>query len=381
MKSSVIVGLLLSGSPLLAQTTAHSSVAVAEVKETSSPTTHLSISTGMLGRSLEDKYVNSKYAGATMDLSGSHAINDQLEARLAVGFFLTAGSYSNLYGSEGAAPNVVYLDEAAVTYKPLSFLSIEAGVILTEFSSLPSNLEALGFPSFRQTLHTSGDNYKAELYATQAIPTSDTAAVQATKSGITTTLQVYGLSATTNPNDQKGLTVAGSISRFEFKNLNTSAASDSSQLGNTVDGGLGPQARFRYGYAGTETGARLAYRFSNGFKSALSGAFIRNEEAPSDRNRGYMYTGALELPMGTNVLSGSLGYFYNESDTLPASYTSSRKGSNNRFGQVGRVMLSNHKKDVSGYVQYTRANEIVNKPYTADRDIVVLGLELGYDIL
>ena len=108
---------------------------------------------------------------------------------------------------------------------------------------------------------------------------------------------------------------------------------------------------------------------------------MRNELAPEGKDRGYLYTVGFAQPLGFREVSASIGYFYNEEDTLPASYTSSGKGSNNRFGQVARLGYSNSKENVSGYIQYTRANEIVNKPYTADRDIVVLGLEVSYDVL
>ncbi|MBX3039579.1 MAG: hypothetical protein KF789_02580 [Bdellovibrionaceae bacterium] len=389
MKVAIVIGILAASISAGAQ----SSTAVAPVpapqatlktdlvSASNTKKTKLSVTTGLLGRSLEDRYVNSKYAGGTINLNGSHRIADNLEARMAMGFILSAGSYSNLYGGEGSAPNAVYVDEAALAYKPISALSLEAGVILTQFSTMPSNMESMGFPSLRQTLEMGNGDYKAQLFATQAIPTSDTAAVQATQSGITTTLLMYGIGGTTNAQDLGGLTLSGSVGRFQFENLNASAASDSQTLGNSVDGGGGPQARFRYEFEGTELGAKVAYRFKNGLKTSLSGALLRNEKAPEEKNKGYLYSVGASLPLGLKEVSASLGYFYNEEDTLPASYTSTGKGSNNRFGQVARIGMSNSKEAVSGFLQYTRANEIVNKPFTADRDIIVLGLEIGYDVL
>lgn len=343
--------------------------------------TEFSLSTGLLGRSMEDLYVNSKYAGGTIALSGAHRISKELSARMEVGFILSAGSYSNLYGSEGSAPNIVYIDEAAVSYRPLKNLLFEAGVILTQFSTMPSNLESLGFPSLRQAYDFGNEDTKAQIFAQQSIPTSDTAAVQATQAGITTTFLAYGAGFSTNLQKENGFGFSGSASRFEFNNLNASAATDSQLLGNSVDSAGGPQARFRYGFAGTELGAGASYRFSQGTELSLNGAFLRNELAPEGKDRGYLYTVGFAQPLGVSEVSASIGYFYNEEDTLPASYTSSGKGSNNRFGQVARLGYTNSKENVTGFVQYTRANEIVNKPYTADRDIVVLGLEVSYDVL
>lgn len=389
MKVAVVIGIFAASISAGAQT----STAVAPtpapqvtlktdlVSSPETKRTKLSVTTGLLGRSLEDRYVNSKYAGGTINLVGSHRIADNLEARMAVGFLLSAGSYSNLYGSEGSAPNAVYVDEAALAYKPFSSLSLEAGVILTQFSTMPSNMESMGFPSLRQTYEMGNADYKAQIFATQAIPTSDTAAVQATQSGITTTLLMYGIGGTTNAQDLDGLTLSGSVGRFQFENLNSSAATDSQTLGNSVDGGGGPQARFRYQFEGTEVGAKVAYRFKGGLKTSLSGAYVKNEKAPEEKNKGYLYSAGVAMPFGTREVSASFGYFYNEEDTLPASYTSTGKGSNNRFGQVARIGMENSKDSVSGFVQYTRANEIVNKPFTADRDIIVLGLEIGYDVL
>lgn len=341
----------------------------------------LTLTTTVIGKSMEDRYVNSKWGGGILDVVGERVFNDELSAKLDLTFNLAAGSFSNQYGSEGAAPLGLQLNAAFMTYKPLEAFSLELGVLVTEFSSLPSTFEANGFPGARETVTLKGDLLKASVFAMQAIPTSSTAAVQPSENGITTQVHMAGVGVTSNPDDKENLTLLAGVTAYRFRDLNTSAATDSQYLGNSVVT-VGSQARFKYEFAGTETGAAVTYKFTPSTNFKLSGALIRNDQAPDGLNRGYLYAGTLVTPAGRNkLLTTSLGYFYNEGDTLPGSYAAVGKGFNNRFGNTFSIKWSNEKNKTAGYVKYARANEIDDKPYTADREIVTIGLEAAYDIL
>lgn len=349
--------------------------------EGTNKSTKLELKAGVMGRSLEDEIVNSKYAGGTLDINGERTlIKDYLAARLNLTVMMTSGSFTNLYGDEGKAPNAVYINEAAVSFTPASFLKFEGGVLLTQFSSLPSNFDALGFPGARETIEFGNEDFKIGTFAMQAIPTSDTAAVKSSEAGINSQVQMIGVTLSTDPKDKKDFGLAASVTRFDFKNLNTSAATDSQKLGNTVVA-EGPQARFRYEFGGYESSANVAYQMTKRLKGTLSGSYLKNDKAPDLSNKGYLYSAGLSTPISGNELGITAGYFYNESDTLPASYTSTGKGSNNRFGNVVRLSLENKKEKVNGFVQYTKANEIEDRPYTADREIILFGLEVAYEIL
>lgn len=342
--------------------------------------TRLELRTGMLGRSMEDTYVNSKYAGATIDLSGERVFTPAFSARLEMSVIMATGTVSNQYSAEGGAPNAFSMNEASLTFKPWTPLTLQAGVLPMQFSSVPSTLEAVSVPSVRQTFALEGRHAKANVFAMQAIPAAGTPAVKMTENGVNSALYVYGGGLSSNPQDRQRLTVSGSVMRFAFENLNTSAATDSQYLGNSVVA-QGPQARFAYGFGGHEVSGALAYKMGDKARLTLNGGFLRNERAPSDRNRGYLYTAGVSMPVFGREVGVGGGYFYNESDTLPGSYSSGGRGSNNRFGNIARLTVRDEKQKASGFLSFTRANEITDRPYTADRDTLVFGLEAAYDVL
>lgn len=346
-------------------------------------TSSLEFNVGLLGLSKEDVYLNSKYAAATVGISGETKFNSYLSARLATTFYMAAGDSSNRYANEGSkegpAPTFFGLDEAALKFEPFEVLALQAGVLPTEFSSFPTTFDTASFPGLKESLNLKGDYLHAVFFAMQAIPTADGPSVKATESGITTTFNAYGTEIKTNPDDMDALTLKASALHFQFNNLTTSAATDSKEKGNTVL--PTEQARFMYGFVGNEFGIGGSIRFSRATKLTLGGTFLRNNEAPEGSNKGYIYSAALKTRVFKGDLTTTLGYFYNESDTLPASYIAPARGGTNRFGQFVNITHNLVKDKIKSFVKYIRANEIEDRPKTADREQVSLGLEVSYEII
>lgn len=341
----------------------------------------LSVTAGMLGSSKEDVFMNSKFMSGTLGISGETAFTDYLSAQLALGFQLSSGNYSNRYSEEGSAPNATYLDKALIELRPFSFISLQAGIISTEFSSFASTFEANGFPGVREALNLKGETLAASIYAMQAIPTSSTPSVKMTESGVTSAFKAYGTEIGTNPDDKGILTLKASYLRFQFDNLTSSAAKDSEGLGNTVIVPSGAQPRFVYGFSGNEVGLGGTLKITGRTSLRLGGTLLRNDEAPDKKNRGYVYSGGFTTRVFRGDLSVTGGYFYNESDTLPASYASGARAANNRFGQYVNIKHELKKDQITSFMKYVRANEIEDLPKTADRDHVSVGLEVAYEIL
>lgn len=339
----------------------------------------LSMTTGITGSSREDRFVNSKYVGGIISIEGEASISDYFSSRLGLTFFLTEGSYSNRYGSEGKAPKAMYLDEALVEVRPIEQVAVQAGIVKTRISPFTSTLDANGFPGFKETVKLEGDYLKTSLMAIQAMPTSTTATVKQSESGVTTSFIAYGGEISTNPKGSDGLTLQASLARFEFNNLTSSAAKDSEGLGNSIQSTS--QSRFLYGFAGTETGLGASYKFNKDTSLKIGGTFLRNDLAPEQKNKGYVYSASLSFPAFSGSLTTSAGYYYNESDTLPATYTSGTRGFNNRFGQFGSLRHTLKKHNLSSYLRFTRVNEIEDRPTVDDRNSVSIGLEVDYDIL
>lgn len=356
------------------ETTATQSIAAEPVLKPA-----LSLTTGILGSSKEDRYLNSKYVGGAITISGEAKITEALSGRLGVFFLLTAGSFSNRYSTEGKAPNLTLLDEAVIEYRPVKPLALQAGIVTTKISPFTSTLDSNGFPGAKETLSFENDYIKTSLMAMQTMPVSTTATVKNSESGITSSFIAYGGEIATNPKNETGLTLQASLAHFEFNDLTTSAAIDSEGTGNTIVSGKA--ARFVYGFAGTEGGLGASFKFSNDTTIKLSGTLLRNELAPEEKNKGYIYSASLSFGALKGKLTTSAGYFYNESDTLPSTFTSSTRGFNNRFGQFMSVRHELEKNKLTSFMSFTRVNEIEDRPMTDDRNQLSVGLEVAYDIL
>jgi len=343
----------------------------------------LTFKPGMIARTLEDRYQNSKWAGATFEISGGTKISEMLSTRYGLALYMTSGSYTNQYTQAGSAPSTWLLDEAVVAADLTKWLKLEAGVMPNSFSSLPTNFDAAtGFPGIKQTLTSEGTHHKATLYSFQGVPASDSRTVRITESGVTSTYFTVGASAQSNPKDRQRLTLSANVMRFEFGRLNSSAAQDSQFYGNTIVGLSSPQPRFRYGFQGYEGSMGAKYRLNSRFTLQAQGGYMVNTLAPDKLNTAYLYSGGVktELTNGQSVtVSG--GYFYNEPDTIPGSYASLGRSFNNRFGHHARIAYEHKPSQFATFVNYVRANEIFDKPFTADRDTITVALEVGYDIL
>lgn len=344
--------------------------------------TSLTVKPGLVARTTEDEFVNSKWGGGFVDIAGERKVGSMLSAKLDMSVYMTTGSYTSQYPDVGSSkgPNAVLLNEAFLTVKPIKQFSLDAGIVATSFSALPSMFEANGFPSVRATAELEGDTMKASVFGMQSIPTSDTATVQPTESGVTTTLTTYGVNIGPSSKYDGAFSLEAGLTRFSFKDLNSSAATDSQYLGNTVVS-PGAQARFAYGFGGYEYGLGAKLNFTKFTKAFVSGAFLKNEEAPDLSNRGYAYQAGLTFPIAANEMTVSGGYFFNESDTVPGAYASAARAFNNRFGPMAALRFKNEKEGVAGNVRYVRANEIEDLAYTADREIITFTLEIAYEVL
>ncbi len=375
---------VLASSPTFASATATLQAPAKSVGEIApgAQATKLQISAGVIGKSMEDRLVNSKWAGGQLGLVGVREFFENMSGTLDLSFLMSAGTFSNQYGEEGLAPTAFWVNEASIAYQPLKILKLEGGVIPMSFSSAPSALDAPGFPALRQSLLWERETFKASLFAAQAIPTSGTRAVKPSENGITTSFTAFGASVGIGTNDRRPSPIAlnTSLMRYDFRHLNASAATDSQYLGNTVVA-PGSQARFKYGFGGYEATAGLKVRVTPRWSTHASGAFIRNDLAPEPNNKGYQYVGGFGWAFGEREVTLSGGYFYNESDTIPGTYASMGKGYNNRFGNTARIGFEDKKEQISGFVQYVHSNEIEDRPYTADRSTVTFGLEAAYDVL
>jgi hypothetical protein len=345
--------------------------------------TKLSVSPAVRARSVEDKIVNSKIAGGVVGIVGERNFNSYLSAKMDITLLMLTGNYSNRYTSEGSAPNGLDIGEASLTGKVFSHgtesISITGGLIPVEFTTLISTMDGVGFPGLKESIESDGSTVKAQLWASQTTPTSSTAAVKSSESGVNSQLQMVGLSLSTNPKDTGDYTFKIGASQFDFRNLTSSAATDSQYYGNSVTQ-IGNQAKFKYEFKGYEAAGSAAVKVGKRWQFETIGSYLTNSKAPSGLNKGSI--GQFKTSYLTNGMKYTATYasFYNEPDTLPAAYTLYGQGQNNRFGWFVSFKTEWEKEKVNSIVKFVQANEMQDNIYTADRQIVSLMVEAVYDI-
>lgn len=345
-----------------------------------SPSNKLKVGIGVRARSTEDLYVNSKYGGLTFNLIGEARANSVLSANIDILTINSSGAYSSLYTGEGRPLSAIFLNEASVNIAATSFLDFRVGVLNTEFSTITSTFEGQGFLGYRATLYKEGDSLRGELFGSQTVPASDTAEVKTSENGINTTLDLAGFSLSTNPKDKGAFTAKFSATAFEFKDLTSSAATDSRYFGNSVVD-LGPVAKFKYNFKGYETAASMKAKFSDTWTSEAMGSYMINQSAPEGLNKGFKYSINVTKEYRQVKYTPLFGYFYNEPDTVPAVYASWNMANANRFGRYFGFNAELLKSKSKIMARWYQANEIEDKSYMADRNIVTLSAEITYDIL
>lgn len=342
------------------------------------PTAKLSVSVN--GRRIHDQFVKSNIAGPGLELSAAHEFSSKLSADLVVGALFNSGTASSLFTTEGQPSSYIYMSEATLTFAPIQPLALKGGVIETRFSTNQSIFRPSGFPGVAESVKFGGDRFNLTLQATQTMPTASGVSKNYVDSDEQPYLLLHTLGGNAGNKDD-ALSLSASVTHFLFSDLPANAAQDSRFVGNSVSGLGASSARFQYQFQGFEASTILRSRLSRSMKLELRTAGLRNSEAPNGKNLGYNATLIPVIDVGNMEFKPEVGYFHNESDTLPASYTSSGIGSNNRKGWLAGLRAKFKEENVTLSTRWVEANKIDANPYTADRTIFTINLETSYDIL
>lgn len=336
----------------------------------------LSLSTKLGASRVEDIYVKSTVAGAELGLDAKQFLLPTITSQISLGVNLYTGNASSYFTDEGRPNSGVSIREASVTYKASSNVSALGGVIRTRFSPGNSVLSR-SFPGVSERLKFGDDFTSIRLEASQVMPTSGTVSLRVLDDDTSPYLLVHTLAASVG----KDLSARLNLTHFKFKDLGSGSAQDSRFYGNTVDGYGKQNARFVYTFEGFETGAGIDYRISDSFAVSCDGYYTLNNDAPISKRAAFATALELKYSDLTYEIAPSLNYFRAESDVLPASYSSSGFGSNNRQG-FGVGLKLNFPKDLVGFSgSWAQANKIEDNPYMGDRSVIRLQMEAKYDLL
>jgi len=364
-------------------TTAPAPVADAPSSQRSKP--KLSLGVSATSRRLEDELVKSNVSGPTLELRGEHKFNSFIEGKLITGGLLLSGAASSLYSTEGQPGSVFYISEANLALRPFQPLSIRGGIVESRFNSNPSLLRPPnGFPGLQQVLSFDRNWWQISLSAMQAVPTATGVSKAYVDEGQYP--ELYTASVGLGLGKAQDLLSANfAWNQFEFVNLPANAAHDSRFAGNQVIGLGAMAAQYLYGFAGSEVSAVLRSQPTRWLKLETRGSALKNDRAPKGVNQGVSAGASATITYRGVEVTPEWGYFRNEADTLPATYTSSGTAFVNRIGWHGGMRVKLVEENLSLTARYVEANRLnsnlLTSQYVADRQIFTIALETSYDLL
>lgn len=338
------------------------------------------LSASISGRRLQDQYVKSNTSGPGLEAAFAHEFNRMFSATVVVGSVMNTGTASSLFSAEGSPSSFVYANEASLSFKPNEAILVRGGVIETRFSVNQSIFRTSGFPGVTESYKIGGDRYNLTLSATQTMPTASGLSKNYVDSDTTPYLLLHSLGGNLGEKDDR-VSLSAAVTHFVFDELPANAAHDSRFAGNSVVGTGASAARFQYEFEGIETSALMRARANRNLRFELRAANLRNWNAPVGKRSGYNATLTPIIDVGNFEIKPEVGIFYNESDTLPATYTSSGVGQNNRNGWLAGLKAKFKDENVTISTRWVEANKIAPNPYTADRTIFTVGVETSYDLL
>lgn len=336
-------------------------------------------SLGLNARTMSDLTDSETYASARLNLLGGAKLLDNLRLLGDVSVAGASGFSQARFGNDSLGSGI-NINEAIVSVFPKGFFSLDAGIINQRFLGSGLLVSDLPFPALRQTLkgewQIEDTTIELGLKAQQAIPTSRTldnqkrSEKEGTPSFMTQTLYA-------DVEFTKSTSLNASFSRYQFKELPSSVAFESRLLGNTVPYSTASQSQFLFDYRGSLYTLNARQELLSGLSLYGGGELIENDEAPSAYNRGFLTKVGVTWNFSDHELDLSLANYFNESDSSPAFYNSSRLGHNNMKGQAYAAAFT-YEELFRVRVQYSDADVISPNLVNTRRQNLSVALETLY---
>lgn len=287
---------------------------------------------GLSGQTYADQTDSQSFASFGIGLRGGLSLLEDLDFNGELSLIAQSGFSQTRFGRDSLNDGI-NLHEAILSYDPSKYITVDAGIINQGHLGQELLVSSRPFPGLRQTLQYDISDITFGLKAQQTIPTSrslDThtrSEKEKTPSFLTETLF-----ANYSPTSRLGFT--GHITRYQFNNLPTHVAYESRLIGNTVPHSTPAESQFLYDFKGLAYGVSAQAQIMERIGVDLNGQLLENREAPDAFNRGYSLQLGVTLEIFEQQLRASVTNFFNESDSAPAYYNSSRLGHNNRKGNA-----------------------------------------------
>lgn len=329
----------------------------------------------LLGQTFEDATDSETYAGAKLNLAGALALINYAKLKADFSLVATNGFSQARFGKDSLGSGI-NVNEAILAINENGLLQIDAGIINQKFLNAPLLVSNLPFPAIRETLQYDGDYLALGFRAQQAIPTSRTLDSQ-TRSEKEETPSFFTETIFTEFNLSASTKSQVSYTRYRFKNLPTTVANNGRLLGNSVPFSTAAQSQFLYEFEGSLYQIALSQELPYESLFTLNTQLIENAKAPTAFNRGFLIEAGLSFPILSQKMGLYLSNFFNESDSSPGQYNSSRVGHNNMKGNsFGMNLIINDLFKISA--QYTSSDVISTNLVNSKRENLSLSLETLY---
>lgn len=324
----------------------------------------LDIQSGLHFDYVDGEDISSRIFGYRFRVDAEKSLSEDVILFFSSSAILETGSNEVVADLTEFAPlETVVLNEGGVSYTPIELLNIKAGALSPREYNSPLLLTSSPVIGVQQTVDFDYIYFKA----LQAIPNNNRLArrVGTLDNGTPSFfMETLGLKYKEN--------LSLEVSHYFYKDLAPNIALKSRQIGNSVTG-TGEQARFNYGFSGYNVALRSKIRLGS-YDYGLYGQYILNDEAPTDRNLGYL----AGLLFGGEKYLLEIETFRNETDSAPGFYNSKYYGHNNISGQA--VGLLAESSDLSYQIKYFNFKPLETNSIQFDTQILTFNLILKYEL-
>lgn len=287
------------------------------------------------GESFKDELANQKtqtQLSAYLELT-SH-LSSFLDLKVNPRLSLRSG-YSQADNPQEAKANAIELLEASANFFPQSWVQFSAGALHQQKDISQVLMGDRAFPAARLTL-ISGLEKESHLalVGEAAVPTSSSLTNNLKEQESTPSFAYSGLKAQYS---EKDFQLNAHAILFKFSNLPQSVAADSILIGNSADPQSSEQSpEFQYEFQGQQVGAEIDLFRQNTLGIQFNADWVKNENAPNEKNQGYLVQSKLPIRFLDSQLTPEFSYFRIEPDATVAYYNAVELQTN-RIGYVAAI--------------------------------------------
>lgn len=349
------------------------SISSLAVPEEQSHGFHLSTDFALGGIGFKEFQDESQLVQFSVRPNGAYSLTETFEVRGDIQLNVLTGRSQSRFQNPNF--NLINILELAVFYEPIPSLQISAGVINQDHFNNRMLVADLGFPGVMLNSHFSISTFKITPKVQYAIPTSTSFESDRNEAEALPNLTSLGIEAEWLPTEW--LRLDANVNQFEYSNLPSVVAFNSSRLGNSVIGTAPSETQFRYNFAGISQAYGIQMDYSKILYQSIDLRIVDNQIAPRDRQRSQWVGTSFSFDFGDFSLAPEYAQFFAESDSVPAFYSAFELGRSNRRGQSYGFEINLKKLGVSVDSQFVDARLIEARPSQADMQIFMIALEFN----